>query len=388
MPTSLSRLARLTRTLVDNSLLLLVGATIALVWANLSPAGYGHFAHLLHFAFNDVGMVFFFAIAAKEVFEATLPGGPLASGRTAALPLVAATGGMIGPAAIFLAVTAALDAPGLARGWAIPCATDIAFSALVARAVFGARHPAVPFLLMLAIADDALGLLILAVFYPSGPLHLVEGVAWMAAAIAVAWLLRRRRVTGFWPYVIAAGALSWTALYRGGLHPALALVPIVPFMPHAKRDLGLFDPRELHRVDTLNAFEHWWKVPVELILFGFGLVNAGVSFGSVGPGTWLVLAAIVLGKPVGIGLATAAGRLASLQLTGGLAWRDVLVVGLVAGIGFTVALFFATAAFPEGPWLEETKMGALFSFAAAALAAAAAWALGVGRFERTGAKAR
>jgi Na+:H+ antiporter, NhaA family len=375
-------LARARRALIDNSLLLLVGTVAALAWANLAPATYGRFAHALHFAVNDVGMVFFFALAAKEVFEATLPGGPLSSLRTAGTPLVAATGGMLGPAVIFVSMSTALGLPELASGWAIPCATDIAFSALVARTIFGNRHPAVPFLLMLAIADDALGLVILAAFYPTGALHLAEGAAWMTAAMGVAWWLRHRKVKGFWPYVLLAGTLSWVALARGGLHPALAMVPIVPLMPHARRDLGIFDPREPRRADTLSAFEHWWKVPVEIVLFGFGLVNAGVSFGSVGAGTWLVIVALVVGKPLGIGLFTAGGRLLSLEVTG-VTWRDLVVVGVVAGIGFTVALFFATAAFPEGPLLEQTKMGALFSFAAAALAVGCAWGLGVGRFART-----
>jgi NhaA family Na+:H+ antiporter len=153
-------------------------------------------------------------------------------------------------------------------------------------------------------------------------------------------------------------------------------------MPHAETDLGIFDRREERRHDTLSEFEHRWKVPVEIILFVFGLVNAGVSFGSVGAGTWVVLAAILLGKPLGIGLATACGRVMALEIHPGIGWRDVLVVGTVAGIGFTVALFFATAAFPDGALLEQTKMGALFSFAAAFLAVACAKALGVGRFAR------
>ena len=102
-------------------------------------------------------MAFFFALATKEVVEATAPGGALHSPRRAALPLVAAVGGMLGPALIFLRLTIVFDRPNLERGWAIPCATDIAFSYLAARIVFGAKHPAIPFLLLLAIADDALG---------------------------------------------------------------------------------------------------------------------------------------------------------------------------------------------------------------------------------------
>jgi NhaA family Na+:H+ antiporter len=366
---------------IDNSLLLVVGAVAALVWANTAHDSYEHFAHAVHFAVNDIGMVFFFAIAAKEVFEATLPGGPLASARTAAMPLLSAAGGMVGPALTYLALVQVFDTPELANGWAIPCATDIAFSYLVARFIFGGSHPAVPFLLMLAIADDAMGLMILAIFYPSGDIRLVEGALLLLLAVVVALGLRRRRVVSFWPYILGAGGLSWTALYVGGLHPALALVPIIPFMPHAKRDSGLFDARESQKHDTLNEFEHAFHVPVELMLFFFGLVNAGVPFGSIGVGTWVVLVAILAGKPVGIGLFTALGHALSLRMTGGLTWRDVIVVGCVAGIGFTVALFFATAAFPPGGLLEQTKMGALLSFAGALVAIAAALGLRVGRWQ-------
>lgn len=109
--------------------------------------------HLLHFWVNDVGMVFFFALAAKEVFEATLPGGPLASARRASSPLAAAVGGMAAPALIYMVLVLTQGPADLTRGWAIPCATDIAFSAMVARLVFPTSHPAIPFLLLLAIAD-------------------------------------------------------------------------------------------------------------------------------------------------------------------------------------------------------------------------------------------
>ena len=381
MPPRSSLLAQAFRFVFGNSVLLIIGTVAALAWANLGPDTYAPFANASHFVVNDVGMVFFFALAAKEVFEATLPGGPLASARAAGLPLMAAAGGMIGPAGLFLALTYLWGQPELARGWAIPCATDIAFSALAARLIFGPKHPAVPFLLMLAIANDALGLVILAAFYPSGPLRLAEAGVWMAAALVVAWMLRRRNVSSFWPYVLGAGVLSWVGLFRGGLHPALALVPIVPFLPHAPKNLGVLDSRKEFLPDTLDRFEHWWKKPVELVLFGFGLVNAGVPLAGVGRGTWLVLAAMLGGKPLGISMTVALGRMLSLEAEG-TTWRDVLVLGMVAGIGFTVALFFATAAFPAGPLLEQAKMGAVLSFGAALMAAGLAWGLGVGRFGR------
>jgi Na+:H+ antiporter, NhaA family len=353
---------------LNNSLLLLAGTLAAVVWANVDLTMYEQIAHPLHFWVNDVGMVFFFALAAKEVFEATLPGGPLASASRAASPLAAAVGGMAMPAAIFVALVSTLGPASLIRGWAIPCATDIAFSAMVARVIFSSGHPAIPFLLLLAIADDALGLILLAIFYPTGPLSINALAILMAAACAVAYRLRARGVSSFWPYVLGPGSLSWAGLYWGGFHPALALVPIVPFMPHAPHDLGLFDPREGLRADTLDRFEHWFAPPVQFVLLLFGFANAGVAFGQVGHGTYYVLAALLLGKPIGILLFSTGVRMIGARLPTGLHVRDLLVVGITAAVGFTVSLFFATAAFPGGAALAETKMGALLSFVAAPLA--------------------
>jgi NhaA family Na+:H+ antiporter len=360
----------LARFVLDNSLLLLGGTVAAVGWANLDIDSYDRLAHPLHFAVNDIGMVFFFALAAKEVFEATLPGGALASPRRAFSPLAAAVGGMALPALIYVALTWARGPADLARGWAIPCATDIAFSAMIARIIFPAGHPAIPFLLLLAIADDAMGLIVLAVFYPSGALSFGSLGVLMTGAVAVALWLRQRRVQSFWPYVLGPGALSWAALYLGGFHPALALVPIVPLMPHSRRDLGVFDEREEYQTDTLNRFEHWWTTPVQFVLLLFGFANAGVAFEQIGAGTYYVLAGLVIGKPIGIVLFSAIARLAGGQLPPGLRPSDLFVVGLVAAIGFTVSLFFATAAFPEGPALAETKMGALLSLVAAPIALA------------------
>lgn len=367
------------RFIFDNSLLLLLGTAAAVVWANVDTATYDTIAHPLHFWVNDIAMVFFFALAAKEVYEATLPGGPLASPRRALSPLAAAVGGMAAPALIYMALVLTRGPVQLTRGWAVPCATDIAFSAMVARLVFPASHPAIPFLLLLAIADDALGLVILAVFYPSAPLAPFWLGGLMSAAVLTAMWLRRRRTRSFWPYVLGPGALSWAGLYAGGFHPALALVPIVPFMPHSAVDLGLFDPREGSRSDTLNRFEHWWATPVQFVLLLFGFANAGVPFEQIGPGTYYVLAGLLLGKPIGILLFSYVARLAGAGLPPGLRIGDLLVVGVAASIGFTVALFFATAAFPGGTALAETKMGALLSFAAAPIAVVVARMIGISR---------
>jgi NhaA family Na+:H+ antiporter len=370
--------------IVSNSLLLPIGALAALIWANTAVDTYLRFAQHAHFIVNDVGMTLFFALAAKEIVEATAPGGALHPFSKAATPIVAAIGGMIVPASIYVGLVAAVDMPALRRGWAIPTATDIAFSFLIARWVFGRKHPAVPFLLLLAIADDAFGLVVLALFYPTDTVRPLVFAAVLALALALCWSFRRARVMQFWPYVAVGGALSWIAFFHGGLHPALALVPIVPFVPHAARDAGLFEPSRLPSRDPLVRFEETVRVPTEIVLFLFGLVNAGVPIGHVGAGTWIVLVALVAGKPLGIVAAAILSRpVLGAALPPTLILRDLVVIGCTAGIGFTVALFFATAAFPDGDVLDQTKMGALLSFMAAPMAALAATLLRVGRFART-----
>ena len=115
----------------------------------------------------------------------------------------------------------------------------------------------------------------------------------------------------------------------------------------------------------MNRFEHFFKMPVQFILFFFGLVNVGVPLGGIGTGTWIVVLALLVGKPVGIVLSTVLSINAGLRAPGGLTTMHTVVVGVAAGIGFTVALFFATAAFLPGPVLDEVKMGSLLSFLAA-----------------------
>ena len=394
--------------LFDNSLMLVIGALAALIWANWDASSgshsYANFVHFdflwflqtadphhhaeaghvspssMHFLVNDVMMAFFFAIAAKEVWEAMLPGGALANPRKAATPLIATVGGILGPVAVYLIGAAAWGQwSNLSGGWAVPCATDIAFAYLFARLIFGQGHPAISFLLLLAIADDAAGLVILAVVYPTGelqPLWLLATVA----AIVIGLVMRRMGVKSFWWYLLP-GALSWFSFYQAGIHAALGLAPIIPTLPHAKTDLGLFAKEESHRTDTLNAFEHWWKRPVEVFLGLFALTNAGVVLSSMGPGAYLVFFGLLLGKPLGICAATiAAMRWFRLQLPDGMNVRELVVLGFIAAMGFTVALFVATAAFPQpGPIQDSVKMGALLSFLTPIAAFAAAGLLGVRR---------
>ncbi len=431
------------RFLFDNSLLLIGGAVLALVWANWSPdakKAYDRFIHFdvttivqakhaestepahqesstpseseqaekgdasaeeggkhegsqhggltIHFIINDILMALFFAIAAKEVWESMLPGGALSNPRKAATPLLATLGGIMGPAILYLVGAVMIGQSGwfgqagdLGRGWAVPCATDIAFSYLVARIIFGAGHPAIAFLLLLAIADDAAGLIILAVAYPQGPLLPIWFIL-TAAAIVLCLVFRKMRLQSFWWYLLIPGAMSWFSFYYAGIHAALGLVPIIPFLPHEHTDLGIFAREELHRKDTLNEFEHWWKNPVELILGMFGLTNAGVAFGNIGVATTLVLIGLLVGKPLGITLFTWIGvRLFHLQMPAGMGYRHIITLGAIAGIGFTVALFVSEAAFPAGQFPEElrdaVKMGALASFLAAVVGFAVAKFAGV-----------
>lgn len=350
----------------EYSLPLIVGVCTALVWANVEPVSYGHVVHYLHFAVNDIFMVFFFAIAAGEIVESCLPGGPLNPPRKAINPLIATIGGVVGPVAVFLGWAYMTNDPAIAGGWGIPTATDIALAWLVARAVFGKGHPAVSFLLLLAIADDAIGLGIIAIFYPD-PAHPVQPMylGLVAAGMALAYLFRIRGVRSFWPYVLAAGALSWAGLFAAGVHPALALVFIVPFMPHADHDEGLFAEREYSAPDTLNRFQHSFELPVDLGLFAFGLANAGVVFGAVGNATWAVLAALVVGKTVGIAGMALLGHALGFKLPDGVGIGAVTIVGLIAGIGLTVALFVAGVAYTDPGLVAAAKMGALLSVVAA-----------------------
>jgi NhaA family Na+:H+ antiporter len=397
--------------LSEYSLLLIIGAVLALVWANLAPDSYHAFVHFplidsfvighLHvdetghghrtltvlYLVDDVLMALFFAIAGKEVWEAVILEEGSLRGRRALTPLIATAGGMIGPAFFYVAGALVVgEFWALGQGWAVPTATDIAFSYLVGRMVFGAGHPAVRFLLLLAIADDAGGLLILAVFYPTGALHPEWLLLSLGAAVSAwaffNWLPRRldrgrpdlpattwtRRTLSFWPYAVA-GVLSWLGFQEAGIHPALGLLPVIPAIPHADVGFGIFAEEESRQTDLLNTMEHALKKPVEGILFLFGLVNAGVEFSAMGAATWLVMIGLLVGKPVGITLFGwwAAEKL-KLGLPEGMRLSDLPVLGAVAGIGFTVALFVAGVAFPPGEVQDAAKMGALMSFGSAVIA--------------------
>jgi NhaA family Na+:H+ antiporter len=362
-------------------MIVVIGACLAVLWANSYAEGYFRFAHALSFATNDVGMAFFFAMVTKEVVEATLPGGALHTWRRAALPMVAAVGGVLGAAVVFAVYLQWGDeASVLGRGWPVACASDVVVGYLVAR-IIGKRYAAIPFLLLLGVTADALTLVIVEMRSPVGDIR-SGGFVLVALGVGAAFALRRRHVKSFWPYLWLGGGACWAGLFLSGLHPAVALVPIMPFIPHPTRDPGFFVETPPGFRDALSRFEYVWRHPVSAVLLLFGLVNGGVLVQGSGTGTWSVLVAAWVGKPIGILLALAAALAAGLRPPNRFGWRDAVVVAVIASIGFTFSLFFATAVVPPGPALIEIKTGALLTVLGVPVAVATAALLRVGRFTR------
>ena len=413
-PTAYVRsVARFVNLVQEFSLPLILGVILGLVSANVDyhwyhglvdfhPLGdhayvFGH-ALTVHFIINGMFMCLFFGIAAKEIAESTLPGGVLNPLRRAINPLIGTLGGVFGPAGLYLLLAWVIyrgtaDFGAVANGWAIPTATDIALAWLVARVVFGPLHPAVNFLLLLAVVDDAIGLVIIAVFYPD-PHHPVEPL-WLLLVVggmAVAYIMRRLRVR-WWPvYILTGGAMSWIGMASAGVEPALALAPIVPFMPHGNHhaetthhetsapethshEMG--GPPHPHATEVaehsghsvLEQFEHQLKLFVDFGLFFFAFANAGVAFSSIGWVTYMVLLSLIVGKGVGVTLFSWVAARLGFPLPEGMAIRHLPVIGIIAGLGLTVALFVAGKAFPgDSPFQEPGKMGAVFSIGAALVA--------------------
>jgi NhaA family Na+:H+ antiporter len=311
---------RILRFAVDHYVVVPLGVVVALLWANTAPESYYQVAEGLAFVVNDIGMAFALALLVQEAVEAIRPGGTLHPWRRGALPIVAAAGGTLGAIAAYHAVLSTGDQSVLVLGWPVAAAVDIAVGFFATRSIFG-RHPAVTFFLLLALASDTIGLLLVS-----------------------------QRTAGVSPGVIVFIALA------------------------AAATIGLRRSRVAARV------EQRFRYPVQVILFLFALVNGGVLLRGVGIGTWAVVAAALVGRPAGILVATGLAVAAGLRLPHRLGWREAVVIAFAAASGFTFALFFAAAVVPVGPVLLQTKMGALVTIAGTLLAFAAARLLHVGRF--------
>jgi NhaA family Na+:H+ antiporter len=380
-----SRIANILRKETVGGALLLAGALLALVWANsawsdayASLRGYTAGPAALHLDLTlatwaaDGLLAIFFFVAGLEL-KREFVAGDLRDPRLAAVPVAAAVGGVIVPAALYLLVNRSGDA---AAGWAIPTATDIAF-ALAVLAVVGRNLPSAlrTFLLTLAVVDDLLAIVIIAVFYTA---HLAV-VPLLAALVplAVFTLLVQRRVRSWW-LLLPLAAAAWALVHASGVHATVAgvllafAVPVVRSKRAGGPDAGpgLAEHFE-HRFRPLSA---GFAVPV------FAFLSAGVPLdGLAGLADSLtervavgVVVGLVFGKPVGILAATwMVARFTRADLDEGLGWIDVLGLSMLAGIGFTVSLLIGELAFGLGSERDDhVKIAVLAGSLAAAVLAA------------------
>ena len=398
----------------SGGILLLACTLIALVWAN-SPWAQSYTAlwHTrfaislasfnlskdLHFWVNDALMAVFFFVVGLEI-KRELRAGELASPRQAALPILAALGGVVVPALFYTAFNA--TGPG-ARGWGIPMATDIAF-AIGAMALLGDRVPLglKVFLTALAIVDDIAAVLVIAVFYTAD-------LAWGALGVAAFCLLmaltaNRLGVRHPLPYALI-GVVLWMTVLQSGIHATIAgvlLAFMIPsrtavnqrdFLQHGRAVLDHFeraaqtepfnilsDIEQQIAVDALedacekvqpplHRLEHALHPWVTFLIMPlFALANAGVSFsGDLGtivaqPITLGVVLGLLLGKPIGVALAAwLAVRLGMASLPENVSWRHIHGAGWLAGIGFTMSLFMTDLAFTDDAHLTAAKLGILIA---------------------------
>lgn len=374
--------------------LLILGAAIALAWANtpwnavyFDIAGYVVGPASLHldltiaeWAADGLLAVFFFVVGVE--LKAEFVTGSLRHPRRAALPIIAAIGGMTAPAVIFTLVVLVSGEDGL-RGWAIPTATDIAF-ALAVLAVVGRGLPAAmrTFLMTLAVVDDLLAISIIAVFYTTDISLLA--LAGMFVPLAVFGFLVQRRITA-WYVLVPLAVVCWTLMHASGVHATVAGVLLGFTVPAILRD----DERHAltHRFEyALRPLSQCLALPV------FAFFSAGVSVaGAGGIGALLtdpvaigVTAGLVVGKILGIwGTVAALVRTTRMELEEGVTPADMVALAMLAGIGFTVALLVTELAFGHHPHGDHARLAVLTASAIAAAGGSVAVRLRI-RARRTG----
>jgi len=356
--------------------LLLIAAVVAMVWANSALAdSYEAVRHtvvgipglldldLEHWASEGL-LAVFFCVAGLELKREFVVG-DLSDRREAVLPVAAAVAGMVVPALFYLAINLA-DPDGHPEGWAVPLATDIAF-ALAVLALVGERLPTAlrAFLLSLAVVDDLLAILVITVAFTEQIDLLALGGA--AALLAGHALLQWRRVRAWWVYV-PLGLAIWALVHEAGVHATVAGVAI-GLLTRVRRDPGERRSPAEHAEHLMRPLSASVCVPV------FALLAAGVALSSealaglaTSPVAIGVAVGLVLGKTLGVaGGAWLTTRLTGAELNPRLAWSDIVGVGMLAGIGFTVSLLLAELSFPGAPEQVETAKAAVL--AASVLAA-------------------
>ena len=366
------------RSSVAGGAVLVAAACVALAWSN-SPAApaYQALLHLplgitaagasfvlpLHEWINDLLMAVFFLLVGLEI-RREMTDGELNSFRSAAAPGVAALGGMIVPALIYVLLNRA--DPAALRGWAVPVATDIAF-ALAAISLLGKRVPAAlkVFLTALAILDDLGAILVIALFYTDRLDWQALGLA--AAVLALLWGFSRAGVRALGVYLVG-GAVLWALVYRSGIHATLAGVALAFVVPMRDAPGGQASPAA--RLET--ALEGWVAFA---ILPLFGLANAGLQLGAVSARTLIdpvflgIAGGLLLGKQVGVfGATMLAARFKLIHLGDTLRWPVLYGGSVLCGIGFTMSLFIGNLAFPTAARDAEVKLAVFCGSLLSALA--------------------
>lgn len=381
-PTSTpQRLARFVARDKVGGALMISAAILALVLAN-SPAAewYASLASVkvgpsaLHldltlatWSADGLLAIFFFIVGLELKHE--LLAGSLRSPARAAVPVAAAIGGMALPAIVYVIIVNVMGDPGASSGWAIPTATDIAF-ALAVLAIFGGNLPGAlrTFLLTLAVVDDLLAIIVIAIFYSSGlNLWFLLG---SIVAIGVFFMLAKMPRMRWW-LMVPVALLAWGLMHESGVHATIAGV-LLGFAVPARQVHGESDTRTHVLEHSIRPFSAGIALPI------FAFFSAGVAFSGDGAGNVFaqpvlvaISVALVVGKLIGVlGTTKLVTTFTRLRLADGLGVRDLLPIGLLTGIGFTVSLLIAELSFPDSEHTAAAKLGVLIGTAVATVLAA------------------